>query len=108
MVLNELVGKFPKIRSSLTGPFIKKYAHPELLSWISFILAIVSGYLFSRDMLLYASLAYLASGFFDILDGDMARKYGRASVFGDFLDHSFDRLSDLAGLVWIGLFTFVC
>ncbi|MBD3263307.1 CDP-alcohol phosphatidyltransferase family protein, partial [Candidatus Woesearchaeota archaeon] len=40
------------------------------------------------------------NGFLDILDGAIAKKYG-TSKFGDFLDHTFDRLADIAILVGI-------
>ena len=50
-----------------------------------------------------ASLIVLA-GFFDILDGAMARNCHEASSFGSFLDSVMDRYSDLSLLV--GLFIF--
>ena len=39
------------------------------------------------------------SGTFDSLDGIVARMYGRTSRKGDFLDHFFDRISDVAILL---------
>jgi archaetidylinositol phosphate synthase len=46
-----------------------------------------------------AALLISAGGFLDALDGAVARAQGRASRFGDFLDHFCDRLSDVAILV---------
>jgi archaetidylinositol phosphate synthase len=51
----------------------------------------------SRPLLLpVASLGIAMGGLLDMLDGAVARAQGRASPFGDFLDHFCDRLSDLA------------
>jgi CDP-diacylglycerol--glycerol-3-phosphate 3-phosphatidyltransferase len=41
----------------------------------------------------------LLAGFFDILDGAMARNCGQASSFGSFLDSVLDRYSDLGLLI---------
>jgi CDP-diacylglycerol--glycerol-3-phosphate 3-phosphatidyltransferase len=50
-----------------------------------------------------ASLIVLA-GFFDILDGAMARNCNEASSFGSFLDSVIDRYSDLSLLVGLLIF----
>lgn len=106
MVLNELAKKYPRLRSIFVDPFVRDM-NPDIFTYLSFALAIVSGYLFSQDLFAIAGLVVTVSAFFDILDGDIARAYGRSSKFGDFLDHTFDRLSDLAILVGIGLSTAV-
>lgn len=106
MVLPEFAKKYPKIREFLTRPFIKN-VNPNTLTWISFAVAILSGYFFSQDKMLYAGIAVIISAYLDVLDGDIARKFGKAGKFGDFLDHTLDRLSDLAILFGIGLSSFV-
>ena len=106
MVLPEIVRKYPKLREWFTTPFVKDI-NQDALTWISFLIAIFAGYLFSQDLLLYGSIAVALSAYLDVLDGDIARKFKRASKFGDFLDHSLDRLSDLAILIGIGLSSFV-
>ena len=42
-------------------------------------------------------------GFFDALGGELAKTYKRTSKFGDFLDHTTDRLADIAMLLGITL-----
>lgn len=44
-------------------------------------------------------LLIFASGLFDVIDGEVARRTGRASARGDFLDHVFDRYADMAILL---------
>jgi archaetidylinositol phosphate synthase len=80
--------------------------HPNTISWASFALAWVAGlFIFFSPygntsgeivlMLILSSLAVLASGFLDAIDGKVARLTGRMSKKGDVLDHILDRYSDV-------------
>ena len=40
----------------------------------------------------------LVSGVADALDGDVARRFGKVSRAGDFIDHFFDRVVETAGI----------
>jgi CDP-diacylglycerol--glycerol-3-phosphate 3-phosphatidyltransferase len=46
----------------------------------------------------------IASGFFDLVDGAVARHNGRTSTFGAFLDSTLDRLVDMAVLAGMIMF----
>jgi CDP-diacylglycerol--glycerol-3-phosphate 3-phosphatidyltransferase len=48
---------------------------------------------------LWAGLLILAAGLFDMLDGAIARTFGKVSNFGGFLDSVIDRYSDLVLLI---------
>jgi CDP-diacylglycerol--glycerol-3-phosphate 3-phosphatidyltransferase len=77
---------------------------PNALTFIGLGLnGLASWALAEGEWLQGASLIVLA-GFFDILDGAMARNCHEASSFGSFLDSVVDRYSDLSLLV--GLFIF--
>jgi archaetidylinositol phosphate synthase len=52
-------------------------------------------------LLLLASLFLLASGFCDVLDGVLARRFGKVTIFGGFLDSLLDRYADT--LVFVGV-----
>ena len=54
-------------------------------------------------LFLGVSALVILSGFWDALDGEVARQTGRASLRGDFLDHVLDRYADLFLLVGIAL-----
>jgi len=75
--------------------------HPNTVSWLAFVLSIVAGVLIFispewwQVLLPLASIAVLASGFFDALDGKVARLTGKASRRGDLLDHVLDRYADI-------------
>ena len=67
--------------------------------------ALVRG--FGPLLFLPVALLILASGIFDVLDGEVARATGRASRRGDFLDHVFDRYADVAIVLGIAASGFV-
>lgn len=76
--------------------------HPNTLSWIAFALAVVSGLLiyFSYDfhpyaLLPLAAIVVILSGFFDAIDGKVARLTFKSSKRGDLLDHVLDRYADI-------------
>src|SRR5438105_647951 len=52
---------------------------------------------------LLAALLGLAYGLFDALDGIVARTHGKETAFGDFLDHTFDRLAAMIALTGLAL-----
>jgi archaetidylinositol phosphate synthase len=83
-------------------PVAKKLinVNPNMISWIGLILAFLSGLLFyfSYDhhyLLLLGALLVIVSGYFDALDGKVAKLSGKASSKGDYLDHVFDRYADV-------------
>jgi len=76
--------------------------NPNTISWIGLILAFVAGLLFYLSgndewhwMLLAGAVIVIISGYFDALDGKVAKLAGKASKKGDFLDHVFDRYADV-------------
>jgi len=79
---------------------------PNQVSIIGILAALLSAYSYwnskSDDaFLLAAALLLLASGFFDALDGVLARVYGQVTLLGGFLDSLLDRYAD--ALVLIGI-----
>jgi len=79
---------------------------PNLVSLIGVVAALISAYLywsaqFNNSLLIVAALLLLVSGFFDALDGVLARAYSETTPFGGFLDSLLDRYSDAIVLVGI-------
>jgi len=71
--------------------------NPNTLSIVSLLFAILAAVLYVLEgspFLLLAAIMVLVSGFFDALDGKVARISSKASKRGDFLDHVIDRYSD--------------
>lgn len=98
MVLDAQRGK---VDFALT-PVAKKLinVNPNIISWIGLILAFVSGLLLYLSfeyhyLLIVGAIVVLVSGYFDALDGKVAKLAGKASDKGDYLDHVFDRYADV-------------
>ncbi|MED6297002.1 MAG: CDP-alcohol phosphatidyltransferase family protein [Candidatus Thermoplasmatota archaeon] len=86
---------------------------PATLTWISVLFAAGCCYLLataSRDAegawkLFGAFALLLIAAELDALDGAVARAYDKVSKYGDWLDHTIDRLVDLSLLIAIGINT---
>ncbi len=85
-------------------PVARKFinVNPNTISWIGLILALVSGAILwysglagKEIFLLFGALMVIVSGYFDALDGKVAKLSSKASKKGDYLDHVFDRYADV-------------
>jgi len=74
---------------------------PGAISWFGFILALGAAALIITAHPFAAGFVVLVAGFFDILDGALARRTGKATPFGGVLDSTLDRLSEAAVLLAI-------
>lgn len=75
---------------------------PNLISIAGFGITVFAAYMIPQQ-LQAAGLLILLGGFFDMLDGVVARANGKASRFGALLDSTLDRFSDaslLIGAAW--------
>ena len=86
---------------------------PATLTWISVLFAAGCCYLLAtagRDSdggwrLIGAFALLFIAAELDALDGAVARAYDKVSKYGDWLDHTIDRLVDLSLLIAIGINT---
>jgi len=101
--------KLPGFRRSiayyLTEPTVRLLAKtsitPSMITWFGLCLAVVTAVLIAIGNLLAAGLLMLVSGYFDILDGALARHTDKATRFGAILDSTLDRLSEAVVLLGI-------
>lgn len=75
---------------------------PDLLTVVGTGVASSAGLAFAEGELALGGGLLLAGGFFDLVDGVVARHFGIATAFGGFLDSCLDRVVDI--LVVLGLF----
>jgi CDP-diacylglycerol--glycerol-3-phosphate 3-phosphatidyltransferase len=75
--------------------FRGRLVSPNILSVGGFILGLVSLVFIVKGSLFIGGLALFVSGFFDVLDGAVARAHGRVTPYGGFLDSVLDRYTDL-------------
>jgi CDP-diacylglycerol--glycerol-3-phosphate 3-phosphatidyltransferase len=101
MPLASLRGRVQGILYPLTGWLAEKRVHPNLLTTIGFAIAIGAAVAFDQRYVRTAGLLVLLSGFFDIIDGQVARISELGSKFGAFYDATLDRIGEIA--VFLGL-----
>ncbi len=96
----------------LTKPAVRLLAKtsiaPNAISWFGFLLAVCAAALIITWHLFVAGFVVLVAGFFDILDGALARSTNRITRFGGVLDSTLDRLAEgvlLLGILALFLFT---
>jgi CDP-diacylglycerol---glycerol-3-phosphate 3-phosphatidyltransferase len=73
--------------------------HPNVLTFIGFLVNVYAAYLFSQGSFRAAAVVVIGAGLFDMVDGRVARASNRVTRFGGFFDSVVDRYSDLALLV---------
>lgn len=105
MVLERYRDRFRPQLDRLARPFLRW--SPNALSALALLTAVGAAVVaalvrwYGPLLFLPVSGLVLLSGFFDVVDGLVARATGRASPTGDFLDHLFDRYADVALVVGI-------
>ncbi len=101
-MLNKARPKFQKFINPLAS---KIGLHPNILTIIGLLVSLLAAYAFSQQNLLIGALLILLSGFFDVIDGAVARNNNTKSKFGGFLDSTSDRFADaflIIGIVYGG------
>ncbi len=77
---------------------------PDIITWFGFVLILGAAALIITGHPFAAGFVVLAAGYFDILDGALARHTRRVTPFGGVLDSTLDRLSDAVLLLAILVF----
>lgn len=99
--LEALRGPVYRIIDPLINWLVRRRAHPNLLTSLGFIVTASSGLAFHQHHVRTAGFLILLGGFFDILDGRVARQTGLGSKFGAFYDSTLDRISEI--VVFLGM-----
>lgn len=94
------------IRSLASYPgslLVKTKITPNQITFLGLIVNCAVAYLIADGHLSYLNMGILiwVAGFFDALDGSVARITGRTTVFGNFWDSVLDRYSD--SVIYFGL-----
>jgi phosphatidylglycerophosphate synthase len=84
--------------------FIRRGVHPNTITAIGTACTIGGGVIFATGHIRTAGYFLGVTALFDVLDGTVARRSGKESVFGAFLDSTLDRFAD--GALFVGLATF--
>ena len=77
-------------------PFVRSLRfHPDTLTLTGAAVSLFAAIAFAEEQRFLAGLLLMVAGFFDLVDGVVARQQGLSSSAGAFFDSSIDRLSDL-------------
>jgi len=105
------MAKLTRVRKSayhLTEPIVpllvKTHITPTALTWVGFSIAIGGAILIASGHPFIAGFVVLTAGFFDMLDGALARHTNQVSRFGAVLDSTLDRISEAVLLLGILIF----
>jgi CDP-diacylglycerol--glycerol-3-phosphate 3-phosphatidyltransferase len=93
------LAKARKVTSDyITQPAVNLLARtpitPNTLTWLGFWITVGAAVLVVTGNLFAAGFVVLVAGFFDMLDGALARTTNRVTRFGGILDSTLDRLSE--------------
>ena len=101
-VIKEKLGKYLDGWIHTVFPFLfKRPVNPNLLTVLGTAVSLGAAGAFAGGYFRAGALVMLAGGFFDLVDGVVARHFGTSTSFGAFLDSTLDRLVDMA--VMLGL-----
>ena len=105
------MAKLTQVRKSayyLTEPVVQLLARtritPTTLTWLGFSITLGATALIATGHLFIAGFVVLVAGFFDMLDGALARRTNQVTRFGAVLDSVLDRISDAVPLLGILVF----
>jgi CDP-diacylglycerol---glycerol-3-phosphate 3-phosphatidyltransferase len=99
--LESLRGGVYGIIKPLIDVLVRHRVHPNLLTTLGFVATLGAGMAFHQHYVRAAGFLILLGGFFDILDGRVARLTGLGSKFGAFYDSTLDRISEI--VVFMGI-----
>ena len=101
-MLNNLRNKFDPLLEKVGIGFASLGFGPNFWTWIGLILSIISAIMFSLHSIganwytatFLGGLFLLIAGFFDLVDGAVARVTKKTSTLGSFLDSRIDKVSE--------------
>jgi archaetidylinositol phosphate synthase len=100
-VLDRLRGSLGALLASLGRAASKVIPSPTAWTVIGLLFAFLAFLFYSGRHPFVGGLLLAVSGFFDVLDGSVARATGRTSQRGAFLDSTLDRVSEV--VVFLGI-----
>lgn len=110
-MLNNLRNKFDPFLDKIGRGFASLGFGPNFWTWMGLILSIISAFMFSLHSpaigaswytaTFLGSLFLIIAGFFDAVDGAVARASNKTTALGGFLDSVIDKVSEI--VVFIGI-----
>jgi archaetidylinositol phosphate synthase len=103
-MLNNLRGTLQPALEKIGKAFASTGLSPNFWTFIGLVFAIASALVYGLGVefgLIIGGILLLVSGFFDMVDGQVARVTGKTSRKGSYLDSMFDKIAEVA--IFLGL-----
>ena len=103
-VLNNLRGTLRPALEKIGKGFAATGLSPNFWTVVGLVIALSSAVVYGMGMefgLIIGGILLLVSGFFDMVDGQVARVTGKTSKKGEYLDSMFDKISEVA--IFLGI-----
>lgn len=94
-MLSKLKGKFSSIINPIALIIVRIGLSPNHITLVGLLLSLLSAFFFYLNNLIFGGILILLTGFFDALDGVVARLSNRVTKWGGILDSSIDRYSEM-------------
>ena len=97
-----------RIAEIISKPFIFYNIHPNIVTIIGILLGLIAGTLYAIGDIFYAKIAsifFFFAACFDHVDGEVARKLNKTSIFGHYLDHIGVCISYIALFIGLGIYS---
>jgi len=101
---NKLRISFPNILDPLANFCVKHRIGPNFLTLLALFAGFGAGLLYYLEKQLWAGILIIICGLLDILDGKVALKSNRQTLFGAIFDSSLDRYSEFFVLFGLALY----
>src|SRR5437762_6115299 len=86
------------------GVLARNNVNPNVITTVGTLLTVAAGIVYGSGHIMTAGWLMSATAFFDVVDGEVARRTGRSTVFGAFYDSTLDRVADGALMAGLALF----
>ena len=103
-VLNNLRGTLRPALEKIGKGFAATGLSPNFWTVVGLVIALSSAVVYGMGVefgLIIGGILLLVSGFFDMVDGQVARVTGKTSKKGEYLDSMFDKISEVA--IFLGI-----
>ena len=103
-VLNNLRGTLRPVLEKVGKGFAATGLSPNFWTVVGLIIALSAAVVYGMGVefgLIIGGILLLVSGFFDMVDGQVARVTGKTSKKGEYLDSMFDKISEVA--IFLGI-----
>ena len=103
-VLNNLRGTLRPALEKIGKGFAATGLSPNFWTVVGLVIALSSAVVYGMGLefgLIIGGILLLVSGFFDMVDGQVARVTGKTSKKGEYLDSMFDKISEVA--IFLGI-----